>query len=469
MSRKPYFLISLLIASLGLSLSIAAISEFSKNQARPADNPSISSSAPAASLDPPEQAVGFNPPMETRSKAAKQSGENPYAEAQRDARPANPPAVVKSEMPLSSSNVAVYTVATPAASNFDNTAHAAPVKVTDFIKTPSPSSVFATLTAESLGAASSSLDAGLSQRKLPLFARNLPMGHLPKPPPNTPVLDNPTVNPGTGLDGDNAVLNKDRDSQGPNNDSDGGGSAEDEAANTPPTPDPGADRTVFVGESVSLDATGSSDLDGDPLVFQWSFVSKPAASQAAIADPSAVVSTFTADVAGVYFVQLVVDDGNDESLPRVVVITAETRKVTVPNVVGLSLLQASKTLFDAGLGQIRIKSVPSPEIPKNQVTAQQPAGGSPLSAGALVILVISFPPHDDDDQDGLPDAWEYARFGSLAQKGNDDADGDGYTNYQEHFVDTDPADRTETPVPAGNFFEYDAFGRILVKQITLEP
>ena len=469
MSGKPYFLISLLIALLGLSLSIAAISEFSKNQAGPADSPSISSSAPAASLDPPEQAVGFNPPMGTRSKAAKQSGGNSFAEVQGDARPANPPAVVKSDLQFSSSNGAGYSVAAPAALNFENTARAAPVTLTDFVKTTSPPSVFATLTAESLGAASSSLDAGLSHRKLPLFARNLPVGHLPKPPPNTPVLDNPTVNQGTGLNGENAVLNKDRDSQDSNNDSDGGGSTEDEAANTPPTPDPGADRTVFVGERVSLNATGSSDSDGDPLVFQWSFVSKPAASQAAIANPSAVVSTFTADVAGVYFVQLVVDDGNDESLPRVVVITAETRKVTVPNVVGLSLTQAGKTPFDAGLEQIRIKSVPSPEIPKNQVTAQQPAGGSPLSSGTLVILVISFPPHDDDDQDGLPDAWEYARFGSLAQKGNDDADGDGYTNHQEHLVDTDPADRTEAPVPAGNFFEYDAFGRILVKQITLEP
>jgi hypothetical protein len=86
-----------------------------------------------------------------------------------------------------------------------------------------------------------------------------------------------------------------------------------------------------------------------------------------------------------------------------------------------------------------------------------------------VSLLISFPPQDDDDRDGLPDAWEYARFGNLEQKGNDDIDGDGYTNFQEYRVGTDPADKAEAPVPAGNFFEYDAFGRILLKQITLEP
>ena len=152
------------------------------------------------------------------------------------------------------------------------------------------------------------------------------------------------------------------------------------------------------------------------------------------------MSSFAADVAGAFIVQLVVDDGNEESLPQLIVITAELHGLTVPDVVGLSLTEARKILIDAGFKQIRINTVPSPEIPKNQVVEQQPAAKSPVHAGSTVSLVISLPLQDDDDQDGLPDAWEYARFGNLDQKGNDDSDGDGFANHQEYLVDTDPVD-----------------------------
>ncbi len=46
----------------------------------------------------------------------------------------------------------------------------------------------------------------------------------------------------------------------------------------------------------------------------------------------------------------------------------------------------------------------------------------------------------DSDGDGLPDAWEIARFGNLSQGPNGDPDGDGFTNLQEYLADTDPAD-----------------------------
>jgi hypothetical protein len=296
----------------------------------------------------------------------------------------------------------------------------------------------------------SSVDAGLPRHKVPLFALN-PTGERFSPPP-PPVLNTPTENKNTDPNGEGDPLNPD-----------------DGAGNTPPSADPGADRMVFVGNSVTLDGSGSADPDGDALAFKWSFVSRPAQSLASVADPSAAISSFTADVAGVFIVQLAVDDGSEESLPQLVVITVEIRGLTVPDVVGLSLTEARKVLIDAGLKQIRINSLPNPKIPKNQVVEQQPAAQSPVQDGSAVSLVISLSPQEDDDQDGFPDAWEYAKFGNLDQRGNQDSDGDGYTNYQEYLVGTDPVDRAEAPVPAGNFFEYDAFGRILVKQVTLEP
>ena len=45
----------------------------------------------------------------------------------------------------------------------------------------------------------------------------------------------------------------------------------------------------------------------------------------------------------------------------------------------------------------------------------------------------------DSDHDGLPDDWEIAYFGDLAQDGEGDFDHDGSTNRQEYLAGTNPA------------------------------
>ena len=91
----------------------------------------------------------------------------------------------------------------------------------------------------------------------------------------------------------------------------------------PPIADAGPDQTVFVTDTVTLDGSGSSDPNGDPLTFSWFIVSTPAGSTATLSDPAAVMPSFIVDLFGTYEVQLIVNDGTGDSLPDTVLITTE--------------------------------------------------------------------------------------------------------------------------------------------------
>lgn len=92
--------------------------------------------------------------------------------------------------------------------------------------------------------------------------------------------------------------------------------------NTVPIANAGADQDVNTNTLVSLSATGSYDGDGDPLTYLWTMGSKPVGSSASLANSSALVTTFTADIAGVYTISLIVNDGHNSSLVDTVTVTA---------------------------------------------------------------------------------------------------------------------------------------------------
>jgi RHS repeat-associated protein len=90
--------------------------------------------------------------------------------------------------------------------------------------------------------------------------------------------------------------------------------------NSAPVANAGPAQTVLAGATVQLNGSGSTDVDGDPLTFRWSITSKPSASNAVLSDPASVTPTFTADELGTYVVQLIVNDGNLDSVPTTVTI-----------------------------------------------------------------------------------------------------------------------------------------------------
>jgi len=95
-------------------------------------------------------------------------------------------------------------------------------------------------------------------------------------------------------------------------------------ANNPPVANAGLDQTISTGEQVILDASASSDSDGDNLTYSWSFSSIPSGSAAFLADASTVKPSFTTDLDGDYIVSLVVNDGTENSTTDLVTVSSLT-------------------------------------------------------------------------------------------------------------------------------------------------
>jgi hypothetical protein len=83
--------------------------------------------------------------------------------------------------------------------------------------------------------------------------------------------------------------------------------------NRVPTADAGEDQMVLLGDTVTLDGSGSTDPEEDPLEYVWSWVEGP--EPVVLESASSPYPWFTPTQVGAYRFELVVNDGTDSSPP----------------------------------------------------------------------------------------------------------------------------------------------------------
>jgi hypothetical protein len=101
------------------------------------------------------------------------------------------------------------------------------------------------------------------------------------------------------------------------------------SGNSAPVANAGADLVVKTGLVASLDGSGSSDANGDGLLYTWSFVSRPTGSTATLDDASVVNPSFVTDVQGSYVLSLVVSDTMADSVSDSILVRVADAEITL--------------------------------------------------------------------------------------------------------------------------------------------
>ena len=142
----------------------------------------------------------------------------------------------------------------------------------------------------------------------------------------------------------------------------------------------GWDLTVAAGRTAWLDGRASSTDQGEPT-YSWSFLSWPGSSQPALADPATTTPSFVAAAEGSYVVRLTVTKGTSSATDDVVVVAR-------PSTEAAALVQAD-LLVDANRDGL--------------VDQSDEAGEETWDAASGAVFG---PNTDDDDGDGIRDAWD---------------------------------------------------------------
>jgi hypothetical protein len=104
-------------------------------------------------------------------------------------------------------------------------------------------------------------------------------------------------------------------------------------ANSAPVANAGIAQSVTTAAVVTLTGSGSTDANNNTLTYLWTLASKPTSSTAALSSATAASPTFTADLAGTYVANLVVNDGivNSSNVGSVTITASSVNSAPVAN------------------------------------------------------------------------------------------------------------------------------------------
>jgi RHS repeat-associated protein len=210
--------------------------------------------------------------------------------------------------------------------------------------------------------------------------------------------------------------------------------------NSAPVSDAGPDQTVLVGDTVLLDGTGSRDVDGDALDYQWMLVTRPGQSIAVLDNPLVERPSFYVDRPGIYELELLVSDGNLISEPNHVVITTQNSRPVaragsdIEAFMGDPITLDGSESSDADLDALNYRwsliSVPAgSDISLQAEDTASPAFVPDLAGVYVAQLIVG-----DGRLDSDPDTIQI----SVTIPVPPDADGDGLSDAQERQLGTDP-------------------------------
>jgi hypothetical protein len=127
-------------------------------------------------------------------------------------------------------------------------------------------------------------------------------------------------------------------------------------SNHAPVANAGENQTVVQGASVTLDGSGSRDLDGNAITYRWT---QMAGTAVQLSDPSAASPTFTAPTGSSQneqlTFQLVVNDGQANSLADAVNVIVQLQAQTCTNIATLATATASSE--SSQYGQTAAKAI----------------------------------------------------------------------------------------------------------------